>query len=1567
MSTTPTIPPSPFVCAASNPQQVYYLDNNLARLVPDAASLAYMKQGQSVRTLSDAGFAAIKQGTPLPSRADDTILNVLVPATAAASSPLDAFIMQGGQKRAIPDRQTFQLLENIYGQAKVTTPADLAEIPSGPAMPSRADGTVYQGNSSAYAYQLQGGAKSAVPDATTLRDAGHDPSTALAISAQDLAAIPSGPALPSTSKFLHPLSSAVPLLLLPVRLETRFQNNELWLRVFPDDIHVTSFEPELTADETSARTAFLTAASQGGQTAQDAFTALAQQYGPRRAAWIASANAQAGTKAGSWTKAPFTNALPERWLVMGYQGNAAGQLLAIGSPIADSLAVGPDPNGPGPSTDDGMRWLTDFDSAIQAGMGIRIPLTGAETRGFTRIAVFGLNTQIDPETAVARFGDLLEAHHYTDGLELLPHGAPTKNSGDTSSAYSSHDPNYTELYALEQGPPLCPSRPTADGDRLARAIGFDPSLLAHISGANGGQDEHALAMNTVLWPATWGYYLEQIVTGSVPNPDVLLPLARDHFIDHVRARGHFPIVRVGVQPYGVLPIQWSAQWKDLENRALDAPLMSRLSNLRATWEASVPSIPRIPGAADPEAALVSILGMQPRSASYSARNVIGPEYNLTYWRFVQQDPGQSWWSALSAKTTAEAGTLATVMSSTRLASTTFVNVQRLLTDVLVAPAPLEGLPAPAYVAQLQALAWQGLRDVPMPSQPVPLLFLFLRHAALRQYLDTASGLLAQESPSAIEASERIEAELLGMSAGTPRPTPWDILGRPLAGKGPVGAYLDTSKSDTSTPDFAAFWSAFQTLATLPAESLDAAAREAIDLASYRLDAWLTSMAHFRLDQTRTAAPNGGVILGAYGWAENVAPGTATASAGYVHAPSLAHATTAAVLRSAYLTHKGAAQSPLELNLSSSRVRLALHLVDGMRQGQPLGALLGYRLERTMHDNGLEALITTLRAIAPLNANPAATATASESVTADNVVDGLALLRTTFADNTLATGYGLPTDADTRAKLTSALETLTDALDSVADVTLAESVHQLLRGNTVRAGATLDAIARGDAPPPQLDVVETPRSGTAFTHRLFTIAGGSPAPGWANTPRAQAEPRLNAWASAMLPAPANVRARASFSDSTGAVLSTIEVGFDTAGIAPLDLVALPETDGLSGEIAARLLRAAASARPSTVPATAALALVDGRDSSWPATIVAVSELMVLVTSLGRLVSGSRAITPQDLVFPGDAVGSIDTTELQARADDAETQIRAAATALGATTGLDTALLTAANFGVANAVPSLDSAQWAAQAAGALAELNARVDALNKLASGFTRTGADADTLRDHDVARLQTIFGQSFLVLPALDAALSAQWPQFWSASVALQGGDALAATTWMQRMARIRPGVSRLHQAILYSESLAGATLPAPNVAQLPVVSGDHWLALSQNTSTASSRLSLVAFAPVAPASGAEIAGLALDEWVEVLPSPQQITGISFHQDDPTARAPQTLLVAVRPDSFPEWTLESLEGTVLEALDLAKIRAVDIDALTNLGHYLPALYFAYNAGGSQPDAISTDFNLARATTVLKAP
>ena len=124
------------------------------------------------------------------------------------------------------------------------------------------------------------------------------------------------------------LPSTIPLVLLPVRLETRFQGSELWLRVYPDDVHINSFEPELTADESDARAQYLAQAQSGQDAARAAFLALAQRFGPQRAAWIASAQAQPGAKAAQWTRAAFTNVLPERWIVVGYQGNAPGQVLA---------------------------------------------------------------------------------------------------------------------------------------------------------------------------------------------------------------------------------------------------------------------------------------------------------------------------------------------------------------------------------------------------------------------------------------------------------------------------------------------------------------------------------------------------------------------------------------------------------------------------------------------------------------------------------------------------------------------------------------------------------------------------------------------------------------------------------------------------------------------------------------------------------------------------------------------------------------------------------------------------------------------------------------------------------------------------------------------------------------------------------------------------------------------------------------------------------------------------------------------------------------------------------------
>ena len=586
MSSGPNPPLSPFVRGTTDTAHVFLLQAGVRRPIPDADTLQFMLAAQTVRVLSDADLAAIPLGAPLPSRKDGTLLTQKFTAPPPG---IVYYFMTAGVRRRVPDLATSLILTRTLTAVSVEL-ADLQAIPEGPALPTRAENTLYNGTAGAFAYVVSSGQKRAFPNATTFRDAGHDISALLPIGAIDAALIPDGPAFPSTSRFLSPPSADTPLVLLPVRLETRFQGAELWLRVYPDDIHTNSFEPQLTDDEQTARAAYLSAANGGQDAAKLAFAQLARQYGATRAAWIASANVPAGTKPSQWTVAPFTNVLPERWIVIGYQGNAAGQVLAVGPPIQDSLQVGPAPTSAGPQSDAGMKWVTDFNTAIQAGMAFRIALTPVQQRGFTRIVVLGLKSGLKAADSSARLGDLLQAHHYTDGLELLALNTPTNNTEDVNAGFSSSQTDYDAAFALEQGPALCPSRPTADGDRLAAALTIAPAVLAHVRGADGAQDEIAHAMNTVMWPGTWGYYLSQLVNGSIPNPDTILPAARDHFAAAVRARGHFPILRVGRQPYGVLPVCWSANWKSLEGRALDAPLAGLLARLRTTWENSLPNV-----------------------------------------------------------------------------------------------------------------------------------------------------------------------------------------------------------------------------------------------------------------------------------------------------------------------------------------------------------------------------------------------------------------------------------------------------------------------------------------------------------------------------------------------------------------------------------------------------------------------------------------------------------------------------------------------------------------------------------------------------------------------------------------------------------------------------------------------------------------------------------------------------------------------------------------------------------------------------------------------------------------
>src|SRR5262249_16231028 len=150
-----------------------------------------------------------------------------------------------------------------------------------------------------------------------------------------------------------------------------------------------------------------------------------------------------------------------------------------------------------------------------------------------------------------------------------------------------------------------------------------------------------------------------------------------------------------------------------------------------------------------------------------------------------------------------------------------------------------------------------------------------------------------------------------------------------------------------------------------------------------------------------------------------------------------------------------------------------------------------------------------------------------------------------------------------------------------------------------------------------------------------------------------------------------------------------------------------------------------------------------------------------------------------------------------------------------------------------------------------------------------------------------------------------------------------------------------------------GATPAALEVVQLPA-DGSRWVGwlLDPNAQPRSGRLSLVMDRAARPGADDAWAGLFLDQWTETIPANRASTGIAFHYDNPGAEAAQMLLLAVPPTNAPIWDLDSLISILLETLDLAMIRGVDMDMVAQL---LPATYLADNVAD---DTVSTDFGNA---------
>jgi hypothetical protein len=1066
---------------------------------------------------------------------------------------------------------------------------------------------------------------------------------------------------------LSNLPDDVPLLLLPLRVETRFATvdgtPQLWVRAYPDDIAVHTHEKTLTDQEVEAGEQYwreLWPAATGADAEalrKKAWGRLADRFGAKRAAWIAGETrpldwdiqprpafpnfpAHDLTKTSAWSRAPRTRVLPDKLVVLLYQGADVVHEVE-GAPIPDELFLGPDPLEEDDSfqTLDGklvfgeaFAWASDFERSVRSGMGFRIPITAEQAQtGFSKVLVLGVLVSADADDSRRLLEELLDNHHYSPkGLALVRQGTPTNNTDDGAAGFTTSDPLNAMSYGVEAGSPLFTAADATDGRILADALGIGYGPLQFVANADATDQQEAVAMNTAMYPGTLGYYFDTLLAPVLGEP--ARDRLREFFISSVSGRGPLPALRVGHQPYGLLLTSDFGRWQwsppETGRDSFLSVLHATLAKYHAAWLERLSQVAHVgrPGeAADPGALLMDVLGLQAGSVAFHQRTAYSTDYLLNrdafqyggrYFEDVQRN-FTSKGLLLTFLQSLGYGTPGTPPPVPQLLRLVFQHFHTVLdARNLVDDVPLSETEVVRYhdeTAKKNYLDW--LAETPTvdalerqdfgAGRPAPtaLLYMMLRRALLLQLHAAAVKWFANRN---VDVSPTLAATNFYNIRPEPSLTKWEVM-RAKVGVGvaqhpfrdrAISDHLLTSGRDEGEADFLnRVRAALRTLADLPTARLERLLTEHVDTCTYRLDAWQAAMFSVRLRHQRERR-KAGVFLGAVGWVEDLRPAARVEvprtqvppalappvgepvfeyvrNGGFVHAPSLNHATAAAVLRSGYLAHASSAQpDAMAVNLSSERIRRARSVLQGVRNGQPLEALLGYQFERELHDVAsadavqirLNEYIYDFRAAFPIEHHHLRQQGSDgpvEAIAANNVVNGVRLGQAAGDVPYGATGSVAAASAAERETIRQAKTRLADTLDAVKDLLLSEGVYQMVLGNADRAGAVMTAMKDTNVPP-EIDVVDTPRgSRFSFTNRLTLQFGpldpdlpaSNPWTGVAMTPRARTEPGLNQWLGRILGDPTTLVCRVSHLDADGDEADSAEVDVQQLALQPIDLVYL----------------------------------------------------------------------------------------------------------------------------------------------------------------------------------------------------------------------------------------------------------------------------------------------------------------------------------------------------------------------------------------------------------------------------
>ena len=271
-------------------------------------------------------------------------------------------------------------------------------------------------------------------------------------------------------------------------------------------------------------------------------------------------------KDSNWTETPHSKVMPDRFVVI-TKRNGEYKHIKVGEKLPESLTVGLNPGNFQNSgfeydedgnliVEEGIKWLTDFEEARKKGMALAIELDEEDLeKGFEQVLVIGIK-DTNKEAGKALVEKLIDNHHYLpEGASFLPVGTVTNNSDGKSSAYKSFEEDAALSFKVERNDeaPLTPGDPDypTDAIRLAHGLGISADYLDNLDHHSNTSISDALNMNRALFHGTLGNYMEEALDRlfTLDNID----RTRAFMSNYVARRGYLPSIRIGTQPYGILP------------------------------------------------------------------------------------------------------------------------------------------------------------------------------------------------------------------------------------------------------------------------------------------------------------------------------------------------------------------------------------------------------------------------------------------------------------------------------------------------------------------------------------------------------------------------------------------------------------------------------------------------------------------------------------------------------------------------------------------------------------------------------------------------------------------------------------------------------------------------------------------------------------------------------------------------------------------------------------------------------------------------------------------------------